>query len=128
MLCAWGASDGARQDEAADAAHPRRALVDAGAGKWAVREQVCQGQDARCPWAIRILEPLDAAAEPYTPDAVPSAERSCVVQAAEARPELEALRDAAEPQEPLAERMPRSAASQAQQVLRVLRPPESVEQ
>lgn len=83
------ASDGVRRDEAEDAARRERlALADADAGKLAVREQACQGQDAQFPSAFRILEPLDAVAELYTPDAVPSAEQSCAAQAAAARPEV----------------------------------------
>lgn len=91
------ASDGVRRDEAADAAHRERpVLAAAGAGKLAAREQACQGQVAQFRSASRILEPLGAAAELYTPDAVLSAERSYVARAAAAQPEVQARRDAAE--------------------------------
>ena len=98
--CVWGAWDGARQDAAADAAHPCRAvLADADAGKWAGLAPDVQEQDAfRTALQSKVRE-QQGAAEPCKPDAVPFEARSC------GAPELAGqteLRDAAcsEPQVP----------------------------
>ena len=84
---AWDASDVAHPD-ATDAADPRRASLDAGAGKLAdpaldVRARGASYQLVRRS-ARRVRQ--DVAAELCTPAAVQSAERSCAAPEAAAGP------------------------------------------
>jgi hypothetical protein len=124
--CASDASDGAPRDAAEAAAHQRRRLADAGAGKSAVLEL-----DALEPDGLQLDAPLppkpavqvqpDAVAELCKPDAARSAEQSFAVPAAVERWEPEVQPGAelppAEPQmhsamvqpEPESQRRPRVA-------------------
>jgi hypothetical protein len=82
---AWDALDGARRDEAADAPHPRQALLAAGdAGKSADPERVVRAQDAsflpELPLALLVPAEQDAVAELYRPDVARSGEQSCAAQ------------------------------------------------
>ena len=84
---AWDALDGAHPVATA-AADLRRASLDEGAGKLAVPALDVRARDAssqlvRLP-AQRVRQ--DAEVELYTPDAVQSAEQSCVVLEAAAGP------------------------------------------
>lgn len=86
----WDALDGARRDEAADAPHPRRALLAAGdAGKSADPERVVRARDASFPPELRLalLVPAeqDAVAELYRLDVARSGEQSCAAQVVAAR-------------------------------------------
>ncbi len=85
-LAAWDASAGVRPDATADEEGPRPQPVD-GVGKLAGRARDVQAQDASHHRSELSVPPAAkwAAPEPYTPDAVRSAERSCAALEAEER-------------------------------------------
>ena len=113
---AWDAWDDARRDATA-AADLRREPSDAGAEKLAVPALDARARDALSLPAHRPARraPPDAVAELCTPDAVPSAEQSCVAREAAADPSPLALWDAAEPLEHEARSTPRPQALLAEE-------------
>ena len=89
-LSVWDASDGARPGEAADAPHPRQALLAVGdAGKSADPERVVRARGAsfllELRLALLVLAEQDAVVEPYRPDVARSGEQSCAAQVVAAR-------------------------------------------
>jgi hypothetical protein len=92
---AWDAWDAARLDATA-AADLHRAPSDAGAEKLAVPGLDARAQDAWSRQALQSVQwvPWVAAAELCTPDAVQSAEQSCVEPVASADPKLPLALDA----------------------------------
>jgi hypothetical protein len=118
---AWDAWDDARQDEAANAERPPRALADAGAGKSVAPAQDVRAKDARFPQEHPLgRRARPAAAGLCTPGAVRSAARSCAGPAWEAQQPRAAQPDLTRRVEVV---QPWSAAPVAEPPLLVVAPP-----